>query len=38
VSAFANPETGGFIFVGDPEDAEAASFREDPIDDADIGN
>lgn len=37
-SAFANPETGGFIFVGDPEDAEAASFRDDPIDDADIGN
>lgn len=38
VSAFANPETGGFIFVGEPEDAEAASFRDTPIDDANIGN
>lgn len=37
VSAFANPETGGFIFVGSPDDPEAAAASDAAIDDAAIG-
>jgi Concanavalin A-like lectin/glucanases superfamily len=36
VSAFANPETGGFIFVGNPDDPAAALSRDTSIDDSDI--
>lgn len=37
VSAFANPETGGFIFVGAPDDGLVATASDAPIDDAAIG-
>lgn len=33
ISAFANPETGGFIFVGDPDDPEIATATDVAFDD-----
>jgi hypothetical protein len=33
----ANPETGGFIFAGDPDDPDLATAPLDPIDDSDLG-
>lgn len=37
VSAFANPETGGFIFVGSPDDPDVATASDAAVDDAAIG-
>jgi hypothetical protein len=36
VSAFANPETGGFIFFGPSEDAFISGNGSDPVDDAEL--
>ena len=37
ISSFGNPETGGFIFAGDPDDPELATATLAPIDDSDLG-
>jgi hypothetical protein len=34
ISAFGNPETGGFIFAGDPDDAVLASVKPAVFDDS----
>lgn len=36
VSAFANPETGGFVFVGESEDADVTAAGDEPIDDSEL--
>lgn len=36
VSTFANPETGGFVFVGPTEDGNPSADFNDPVDDAEL--
>jgi len=37
ISSFGNPETGGFIFAGEPDDPAIATASTDPIDDSSTG-